>query len=200
MQYPDKHTCNTCLKKQIQQLWKQKLATYMHNHCNISNILIYFCNIYMKPLQHTSETSKTLETYTCNIFTLLPDDAKQSGELPVSTSRWLRMVARHGSGQLHLCLAWSGHSGSLMSRTEVERCRLQWRRRRSDHDLLVENGGVSGTSAPPQRDRGRGTTLNYGARGTTHRGGDGAPRCVRWSVARWNVCARRQTQRRMGAL
>ena len=28
---------------------------------------IYLCNIHMKQLQHTSETSKTLETYTCNM-------------------------------------------------------------------------------------------------------------------------------------
>jgi hypothetical protein len=28
---------------------------------------IYFCNIHMEQLQHTSEMSKTFETYTCNI-------------------------------------------------------------------------------------------------------------------------------------
>jgi hypothetical protein len=28
---------------------------------------IYFCNIHMKQLQYTSKTSKTLETYVCNI-------------------------------------------------------------------------------------------------------------------------------------
>jgi hypothetical protein len=32
----------------------------MYNHCKCS-ISIYFCNIHMKHLQHTSETSKTLE-------------------------------------------------------------------------------------------------------------------------------------------
>jgi hypothetical protein len=35
------------------------------NHYNICNILIYFYNIHLKQLQHTSETSETLET--CNM-------------------------------------------------------------------------------------------------------------------------------------
>jgi hypothetical protein len=43
------------------------LETYVYSHCNICNILIYFCNIDEKHLQHTSKTSETLETYTCNI-------------------------------------------------------------------------------------------------------------------------------------
>jgi hypothetical protein len=43
----DKHTCN-----------------YVYNHCNICNIPIYFCNIHLKLLQHTSET---LEINTCNM-------------------------------------------------------------------------------------------------------------------------------------
>ena len=37
------------------------LVTYVYSHCNIYNILIYFCNIHMKHLQRTSETSKTIE-------------------------------------------------------------------------------------------------------------------------------------------
>jgi hypothetical protein len=35
--------------------------------CYICNILIYFCNIHMKHLQHTSGTSETLEAYACNM-------------------------------------------------------------------------------------------------------------------------------------
>jgi hypothetical protein len=31
------------------------------------NIPIYFCNIQMKHMQHLDETSKTLETYVCNM-------------------------------------------------------------------------------------------------------------------------------------
>jgi hypothetical protein len=31
------------------------------------NILIYFCNIRVKHLQRTTETSETLETYACNM-------------------------------------------------------------------------------------------------------------------------------------
>ena len=47
--------------------WEQTVATYVYNHCNICNIPIYFCNIRMKHLKHTYETSKTLETCTCNM-------------------------------------------------------------------------------------------------------------------------------------
>ena len=46
--------------------WKQKLATYVYNHCNICNILIYFCNIRVKHL-YTSEIFETLEIYACNM-------------------------------------------------------------------------------------------------------------------------------------
>jgi hypothetical protein len=40
------------------------LATYVYSYCNIYNIPIYFCNIHIKHLQHTSET---FETYACNM-------------------------------------------------------------------------------------------------------------------------------------
>jgi hypothetical protein len=39
----------------------------VNNHHNICNILIYFCNIRMKQLKHTSKTTKTLETWACNM-------------------------------------------------------------------------------------------------------------------------------------
>jgi len=53
--------------------WEEKLATYVYNHCNICNIPNYFCNIHMKYLQHTSETSKTLGIYAYNV-TLVSGD------------------------------------------------------------------------------------------------------------------------------
>ena len=62
MQHSDKHTCNIRLKKQVKH-WEQTFATYVYNHCNIYNIPIYFCNIRMKQLKHTSKTTETLETY-----------------------------------------------------------------------------------------------------------------------------------------
>ena len=43
---------------------EKALATYVYSHSSICNIPIYFCNIHMKHLQHTSET---FETYTCNM-------------------------------------------------------------------------------------------------------------------------------------
>ena len=60
MQHPNKHTCNIRLEK-LMKHWKEKLATYVYNHCNICNIQIYFCNIHLKQLQYTYETSETLE-------------------------------------------------------------------------------------------------------------------------------------------
>jgi hypothetical protein len=54
------------MKKQMKYL-EQMFATYMYSHCNMCNILIYFCNIHMNHLQHTSETSETNKTYGCEI-------------------------------------------------------------------------------------------------------------------------------------
>jgi hypothetical protein len=53
-------------KKQMKHL-KQTLAAYVYSHCNICNIPIYYCNIYTKYLQHTSETSTIVKTYVCNM-------------------------------------------------------------------------------------------------------------------------------------
>jgi hypothetical protein len=41
---------------------EQMFATYVYSHCNICNIQIYFCNIHMKHLQHTSETLKNIRS------------------------------------------------------------------------------------------------------------------------------------------
>jgi hypothetical protein len=46
------------------------LATYVYNHCNIP---IYFCNIRMKQLKHTSETTEILETWACNMSKKRPE-------------------------------------------------------------------------------------------------------------------------------
>jgi hypothetical protein len=43
------------------------LATYVYSYYNICNIPIYFCNIDIQHLQRISETSETLEIYSCNI-------------------------------------------------------------------------------------------------------------------------------------
>jgi hypothetical protein len=46
---------------------EQMLATYVYNYCNMYNITIYFCNIYMKHLQYIPETFETIETYSYNM-------------------------------------------------------------------------------------------------------------------------------------
>ena len=55
------------MSEKLMENWEQTLATYVYNHCNICSIPIHFCNIYMKHLQHTSETYEILETYACNV-------------------------------------------------------------------------------------------------------------------------------------
>jgi hypothetical protein len=50
---------------------KQTLATYVYNHCNMCNITIYFCNIYLKHLRHTSETYSCDMRFQRNISLLL---------------------------------------------------------------------------------------------------------------------------------
>jgi hypothetical protein len=47
MQYPDKHTCNVCLKKTYETLGT-KLATYVYNHCNISIDAMHLLAAWMK--------------------------------------------------------------------------------------------------------------------------------------------------------
>ena len=53
-------------EKQTKHL-EQTLATCVYSHCSICTILVYFCNINAKHLQHTTKTSKTIETYACNM-------------------------------------------------------------------------------------------------------------------------------------
>jgi hypothetical protein len=48
------NTYNICLK-QMKHL-EHTIETYVYSHCNMCNILIYFCNIDIKQLQHISET------------------------------------------------------------------------------------------------------------------------------------------------
>jgi hypothetical protein len=40
----------------------------VYTYCNIYNFPIYFCNIHMKHLQHSHETSEILEIYSCNML------------------------------------------------------------------------------------------------------------------------------------
>jgi hypothetical protein len=86
LQHTYKNTWNTCIYMQHPDLVlkhpNESIATYVWNrwniwnihlkhmciaHYNMRNILIYFCNILMKHLQHTSKTSETLEMYNGNM-------------------------------------------------------------------------------------------------------------------------------------
>ena len=58
----------------------------------------------MKHLQHTYETTETLDIFDCNMCfsSVLSDDVEQSRERSVPNSLRPRMVARPSSGQLRL--------------------------------------------------------------------------------------------------
>jgi hypothetical protein len=56
----------------------------MYNHCNICNILIYFCNIRMKHLKHTYGTYEILETYAHNMGKPRAGRFQSSGSKPAS--------------------------------------------------------------------------------------------------------------------
>jgi len=83
------YSCNICTKhmQHLDQKYLQHMSetdkTFWTNACNLPpknlqqasrtlcntcNILVYFCNIYMKHLQHTLGTSEILETYACNMW------------------------------------------------------------------------------------------------------------------------------------
>jgi hypothetical protein len=78
MQHPDETLANISLENEMKHL-EHILETYMYDHCNMCNILIYFCNIQRK-------TSETLETYSCNM-----GFASTNGGTPVR-----RSTAAHG--------------------------------------------------------------------------------------------------------
>jgi hypothetical protein len=81
----------------------------MYSHYNMCNISIYFCNIDIQNLQYTSKISKTLEIYSCNMrfSPFFRMTQHRAGERPILASGRPRMVARPGSGQLCLRLAWA---------------------------------------------------------------------------------------------
>jgi hypothetical protein len=59
------NTCNIRLE-QMKHL-EYTLETNVYSHYNMCNIPIYFCNIDIQHLQHTSEASGTLEIYSRNM-------------------------------------------------------------------------------------------------------------------------------------
>jgi hypothetical protein len=79
--------------------WKQKLATYVYNHCNICNTPIYFYNIRMKYLQPTYKTYETLETYACNM-------RSQAQHLLAAWTKWRLINAELDAGAEFNATKW----------------------------------------------------------------------------------------------
>jgi hypothetical protein len=70
------------------------LATYVYNHCNIYNIPIYFCNIRMKQLKHSSKITETLGSWTCNMSEMHRKTLEKTASSPAMTGQlWWRRLA-----------------------------------------------------------------------------------------------------------
>ena len=73
MQHPNYNASNIRLeqRKHFEQTLKHLNMLHALKHLqhmqHVQHPPIYFCNIHVKQLQHTSKTSETLETYACNI-------------------------------------------------------------------------------------------------------------------------------------
>jgi hypothetical protein len=161
MQYPDetlakhlkpleKYACNM----HVYAISISTFATSRYSRCNMCNIPIHFCNISIyfcntdtKHLQHTSETSKTPETYVCNmhfqcnISLLLGNGSRQfveftGVELPAPVEKnvigpvekatvgrsgrpqWVAMVGRRRHGEGERRAAVLGCGGDVGRREE----------------------------------------------------------------------------------
>jgi hypothetical protein len=141
--------------KHMQHL-EQTLATYMHSHCNICNIPIYFCNIHMKHLQHAYET---LETYACN--TRLQHPRKEGSarcsrrsllwvwSLRISWCHELRLSVAAAPALTTATISWWGttalaaprrHEGQGMARRggdQAWRDEAEWARQGMEHGVAA---------------------------------------------------------------
>jgi hypothetical protein len=141
MQHPDK-------TRETAETFGTMLTTYVYSHCNIFNILIYFCNIHKKHLQYAYETPERNIRFATHAYNIRG-----------------RKEARGAAGEACSGLATSD---LMMSRAEVER--RSGIDINSGHDLLVGNGDVGSTSTRQETGhdtQGRGPS-------TARRGGVGA--------------------------
>jgi hypothetical protein len=86
LQHPDENTCNIRLI-QTKHL-EHTLETYMHSHCNMCNILIYFCNTDMKHFNITLKHLKHLK----HIFATCTFSATTSCCLGIVARRCLEFI------------------------------------------------------------------------------------------------------------
>ena len=112
-------------KKQIKH-WEHKLVTYVYNHCNICNILIYFCNIHIKHLQHTYETSerlKRLKHAFCNVREAEAGRFQPSRSEPAASGGAPVAVREHHHHQHRAWLGWAGDARDGRSEEQLQRRR-----------------------------------------------------------------------------
>jgi hypothetical protein len=119
MQHPDQNACNISLETD-ETVWTNACNMPLKHLQHMQHPLIYFCNIHMKLLQHTSETSETIKTYICNIGGERPgliDFGRRGGTtqhqrcaraLPPPALRW-----GIGGGKRH------GHRGRRATTTQI---------------------------------------------------------------------------------
>ena len=122
MQHPDETLGNIRLENEIKHL-EHTLETYVYSHCNMCNILIYFCNIKMKYLQHPDETSEIFETYSCKIVFFL-GEWRHAG-VEVDGGAWTSLC---GSGMDNSLVSVASHkSRPLACLLEHPSWRQSWR-------------------------------------------------------------------------
>jgi hypothetical protein len=121
----------------------------VYNHCNICNISIYFCNIHMKHLQHTSEISETPYTKACNL-------RFQAQHLLVAwkkmEARRCRTRCRRGARHYGVCGGrWCGarrQHGPWHGLRQVDGARPQWEAESGwGHTARARVGSVSWAGA-----------------------------------------------------
>jgi hypothetical protein len=145
MQYPDQNACNirldrrNILNKRLQHASKT-LTTYATSP-------IYFYNNHMKQMQHTAETSETLETYICNM-----GEAKCLCRLILAVGvgagdAWAPLASSTSGTRehhRHQHRAWLGQAGSVCDRWRAV-CVTEggeWRARRGKR-AAADGGAVA---------------------------------------------------------
>jgi hypothetical protein len=128
--------------------WRHMLATCVYNHCNIP---IYFCNICVKQLKHTSKASETFQMYTCNMHHILvcPPLPSASGRRRRSKRQGQRASVPQ---RFSLCQRWrqAGRAAQQASTWSSDRSSMV------DARIIGKNSGRSSGGAV--RSIGRGST------------------------------------------
>jgi hypothetical protein len=145
--------------------WKHKFATYVYNHCNICNILIYLCNIHtkhlqipMKHLKHMLTTCVFSATSTCCLDDWRLVHAELDAGAELDTAEWRASPVEKATPV--------EKEAGTMENAAAGRCPggdEGWR------EVALERGGDEGRQ--PIRCSGMAVWSCWSTRGGEHRGG-----------------------------